>query len=166
MKERLGRSGGLLLLVHAYEALLVLLLGIIAALIATAVFFRYVLGEPILYSYELSSLLFVWLVFLSLPAGAARAAHLGADILTPYLGEKLLLVLQAVAHVLSIAVLGYIAWYAYVLAGRTRVEMPTIGISMAWMYAAVPVGCGLYIGWILWDLAHMATAPRRQLAEV
>lgn len=148
-------SGGLALAIGVYRALLVCLLIAIALLIATAVVFRYGLGAPILYSYELASLLFVWLVFLSLAGGAAQAAHLGADILTPYLGPNALRTLQILAHLCSLAVLAYISWYAWVLAGRTRVEMPTLGLSMAWMYAAVPVGSGLYMGWIVVDLLRL-----------
>lgn len=157
--------GGLGLLIGLYRAVLTGLLIAIALLIAVAVVFRYGLGAPILYSYELASLLFVWLVFLSLAGGAAQAAHLGADILTPYLGPNALRLLQVAAHILSLAVLGYISWYAWVLAGRTRVEMPTIGLSMAWMYAAVPAGCGLYIGWILYDLVRLAAAPAPTAVE-
>lgn len=159
-------KGGLGTLIGLYQAVLVALLIAITLLIATGVFFRYVLGEPILYSYELASLLFVWLVFLSLAGGAAQAAHLGADVLTPYLGPASLRLLQIVAHFLSLAVLSYIVWYAYALAGRTRVEMPTIGLSMAWMYAAVPVGCSIYIGWIFWDLARLLANPARKTVEV
>jgi TRAP-type C4-dicarboxylate transport system permease small subunit len=158
-------KGGLGILIGLYQAVLVALLIAITLLIAVAVFFRYALGEPILYSYELASLLFVWLVFLSLAGGAAQAAHLGADVLTPYLGGSGLRLLQIVAHLLSLAVLGYIAWYAYELAGRTRVEMPTIGLSMAWMYAAVPVGSGIYIGWIFWDLARLLATPAPKIVE-
>jgi len=158
--------GGLGLLIGLYQAVLVALLLAITLLIAVAVFFRYGLGEPILYSYELASLLFVWLVFLSLAGGAAQAAHLGADVLTPYLGPTALRLLQITAHLLSLAVLGYIAWYAYELAGRTRVEMPTIGLSMSWMYAAVPVGCSIYIGWILWDLARLVANRAPQTVEI
>ncbi len=152
--------GGLALAIGLYRALLVCLLIAIALLIATAVVFRYGLGAPILYSYELASLLFVWLVFLSLAGGAAQAAHLGADILTPYLGPNALRLLQILAHLGSLAVLAYIGWYAWVLAGRTRVELPTLGLSMAWMYAAVPVGSALYMGWILFDLARLAGVVR------
>lgn len=157
--------GGVGLLVGLYQAVLVALLIAITLLIAVAVVFRYGLGEPILYSYELASLLFVWLVFLSLAGGGAQAAHLGADVLTPYLGPEPLRLLQVVAHILSIAVLAYIGWYAYVLAGRTRVEMPTIGLSMAWMYAAAPVGCSIYILWILSDLVRLAANPAAKPVE-
>jgi len=152
--------GGLAIAIGCYRAVLVALLIAIALLIAVAVVFRYGLGAPILYSYELASLLFVWLVFLSLAGGAAQAAHLGADILTPYLGPNALRLLQVLAHLCSLAVLAYISWYAFVLAGRTRVEMPTLGLSMAWMYAAVPVGAGLYMGWIVYDLACLGGLVR------
>lgn len=152
--------GGVAIAIGLYRTLLVGLLIAIALLIAVAVLFRYGLGAPILYSYELASLLFVWLVFLSLAGGAAQAAHLGADILTPYLGPSALRLLQFLAHLCSLAVLAYISWYAWVLAGRTRVEMPTLGLSMAWMYAAVPVGSGLYMGWIVYDLARLVGLVR------
>ena len=164
MSER-ATSGGLAVLIGIYRAVLAALLIGITLLIAVAVFFRYGLGAPILYSYELASLLFVWLVFLSLAGGAAQAAHLGADVLTPYLGPAALRLLQIAAHILSLAVLAYISWYAWVLTGRTRVEMPTIGLSMAWMYAAVPVGCGLYMGWIVYDLARLARVPAPAVVE-
>ncbi|WP_332693938.1 TRAP transporter small permease [Bosea sp. (in: a-proteobacteria)] len=164
MIER-AASSGLGILVGIYRAVLVALLIAITLLIAVAVFFRYGLGAPILYSYELASLLFVWLVFLSLAGGAAQAAHLGADVLTPYLGPAALRLLQIAAHLLSLAVLGYISWYAWILTGRTRVEMPTIGLSMAWMYAAVPAGCGLYMGWILHDLARLIWVPAPATVE-
>ncbi|TCR63129.1 TRAP transporter small permease [Bosea sp. BK604] len=152
--------GGLAVAIGLYRAVLVGLLIAIALLIAVAVLFRYGLGAPILYSYELASLLFVWLVFLSLAGGAAQAAHLGADILTPYLGPNALRLLQILAHACSLAVLAYISWYAWVLAGRTRVEMPTLGLSMAWMYAAVPAGSALYMGWIVYDLARLVGVVR------
>ena len=137
--------------VAIYRAVLVAVMITIAGLIAVSVIARYVFGSPILYSYELASLLFVWLVFLSLPGGGAAGVHLAADILTPYLPDRTLVALRVVSHALAVAVLAYIGWYAWILAGRTRVMMPTLGLSLAWMYAAVPIGTLLYIGWIIGD---------------
>jgi len=131
--------------VSAYVWLLRLLVALIVAIVAIAVVFRYVFNAPLIFSFDLAVVLFVWLVFLGLARAAYEGAHLAVDMLTALLPHRLALATEMAMRLLMIAIAVFIAFHAFDLTTRTRMEIATMRISMAWLYAAVPTGFTLFL---------------------
>jgi TRAP-type C4-dicarboxylate transport system permease small subunit len=144
--------------------LLASLMLVMVVLISWQVFARYVVGNSLSFSEEVSRFSMVWMAML----GAAYAYRYGAliavDLLTVLSGPLL-------SRVLRLAVAAASCVFAYVLltegwaitervAGQTA---PSTRVSMAWLYAAMPAGAALVllnaVAIIAEDLAGRKTAP-------
>jgi TRAP-type C4-dicarboxylate transport system permease small subunit len=112
----------------------------ITVVVLIAVLYRYVLSAPIIYSFDLSTLLFSWMVFIGLIVGERDGTHLNLDILgfalTPRVERWIVFVRHLFAAVLCI----FVAWVGYKLASRTAIEIPSMRISQKWLYAGMPIG--------------------------
>jgi TRAP-type C4-dicarboxylate transport system permease small subunit len=126
--------------------------GVVAALLAaifitllSQVVMRYVFGSPLAWSEELARYLFVWLTFLGAGLAFRLGAHIAVDLLTDYLKQRvgmfsvqlLRLVIQMLVAVFLIAML---AGGVNLVRGTVGQVTPGLGISMAWVYLAIPVG--------------------------
>lgn len=148
--------------VLAYVWLLRLLVTLIVAIVAIAVVFRYVFNSPLIFSFDLAVILFVWLVFLGLARAAYEGAHLSVDMLTALLPHRLAFATEIAMRLLMIAAAVFIAIHAYDLTTRTRMEIASMRISMAWLYAAAPTGFALfalYEAYALWCRATGRALP-------
>jgi TRAP-type C4-dicarboxylate transport system permease small subunit len=127
----------------ALSVVTVVLLLVMATLVVVAVVMRYIVGAPLVFSYDLSTLLFAWIVFLGLALAERDGAHLAVDLLETALPRvprlALVLVRQVAVAVLSLG----IAWFGWKLLTRAGMVMPTLRISVGWLYAALPVGFAL-----------------------
>jgi len=120
-----------------------ILICLLVAVCFWQVFSRFVLVRPTPWSEGVARGAMLWFVFLSLPA----AFHMGAMV-TLDLYRRLPAAVQPVFIVLSgaasCAVLTLAVWYGLKMIGIVRYQtLAGLGISIAWSYAAVPVGCAL-----------------------
>lgn len=53
----------------------------LVAIVSVEVFLRYVLNYSMIFSNELSRLIFVWIIFLTMPLGVAKGYHVGITLL-------------------------------------------------------------------------------------
>ncbi|MCA3185940.1 MAG: TRAP transporter small permease subunit [Cupriavidus sp.] len=134
----------MIMAVSAYLWVLRLLVALIVAIVAVAVVFRYIFNAPLIFSFDLAVVLFVWLIFLGLARAAHEGAHLSVDMLTTMLPTRLASMVEVGMRLLMIAIALFIAIQAYDLTTRTRMEIATMRISMAWLYAAAPTGFALF----------------------
>jgi TRAP-type C4-dicarboxylate transport system permease small subunit len=132
-----------------YVGMLCALLAVIASLIGAGVVFRYGFNDPLLYAAELATLLFVWLVFLGIPFAAYQGAHMNADLMEPFLRDRGRKWSRVLSLLLSALLVGYLCFVSWDLTQRAVMELPTLGMSVAWVYAAAPVGLGLYLGYLV-----------------
>jgi len=148
-----------------YVGLLCGLVAVITAVVAVAVFYRYVLAAPLAYSFDLASLLFAWLIFLGMPYAAQQRAHLRIDMLLDYIPPRLAAAVELFARLAVLACCVYLVRYGIELVQRTGLELPTMRISIAWMYASMPVGIALFAAWELVSLIRWLRAgmPRERL---
>jgi TRAP-type C4-dicarboxylate transport system permease small subunit len=105
------------------------------------VFSRYVLVRTFTWYDEVARGCFVWVVFLGAALGVKRAAHFRLHLLVDRLSPNLqpaVAMLGLLAVVAFAAVLVQQGW-ALVELGRFQ-QTPVMGISKAWIYAAIPVG--------------------------
>jgi TRAP-type transport system small permease protein len=127
-------------------ALVLVITGLMAALVVTNVFCRYVLNASLIWAEELSQYLMVWMVFLGAGLGFRQGRHVAVEMLqdalpgrTGWILRWIVLVITAV-FLAALVVLGI--RYAAFAAGQ---ETPALQISAAVPYSAVPAGAALFL---------------------
>lgn len=113
------------------------------AIVLVAIVFRYGLGAPLIYSYDLSTLLFAWMIFLGLGVAERDGAHLSLDVLRFVVSPRAERVVAVLRQALMIAAALYMAWIGTRLTLRTGMEITSMRVSQKWLYAAMPVGFAL-----------------------
>ncbi|WP_439498570.1 TRAP transporter small permease [Bosea sp. (in: a-proteobacteria)] len=144
------------IVLSAYRALLIGLVAAIVVIVSIAVFFRYVLNSPLIFSFDLATVLFVWLVFLGLAQAAHEGSHMAVDLFTAMLPEGVARPLAIVVRLLMLAIALFLIVYSWDLAMRTRMEIASMRISMIWVYLAMPVGFAVFAAYEAWSLAMSA----------
>lgn len=138
-----------------YRAVLMVLVAIIVLIVLMAVFYRYVLNAPLIFSFDLATILFVWLVFLGLAQAAHEGAHMSVDLFTAMMPQALAKALAIAVRVLMIAIALFLIYYSFDLAMRTRMEIASMRISKIWVYMAVPVGFSIFCLYEAWSLFRL-----------
>jgi len=129
-----------------------LLVGIIGV-VFVSVFFRYVLNSPILYSDELASMMFLWLIMFGAVLALDRGQHLRLMVVVNMLSEKRQKFLEVmglfcVGIFLSALVMPAVEHVAF----EWNVTSVGLGISMGYRVAAFPVGICLMLAVVLFRL--------------
>lgn len=133
-------------------------------LVIVAVVMRYVFGAPLIYSYDLSTLLFAWMVFLGLAVAERARAHLAVDVIDMALPGRWRATLFAVRQVAMAALSLFIAYIGWQLFSRAGMIMPSLRVSIGWLYAALPIGFALLALFQLLGLARLADGSRSERA--
>ena len=118
--------------------------GVIAVLVIAAVFFRYVLGDPLTWTEETIVIVFTWMLFVGLASGFARRMHIRIDALLLMLPARMRTAFGAVAVTATMFTLIGLAWFGteqtLLMLGT---QTPMMRISAAWGVSALPVGAAL-----------------------
>lgn len=134
-------------------ALTVITLVVLVAVVFGAVVMRYVFNAPLIFSFDLSTLLFAWIVFVGLAIADRDDAHMGLDLVAKVGNETIRQVLIFVRLTLVLALSVYLAWVGWQLYMRTGAQISSLRISAKWLYLSMPIGFGLlalsYIGRII-----------------
>lgn len=112
----------------------------IVVLVVFSVFMRYFIGAPLVYSYDLSTLLFAWMVFIGLYMADRQNAHLSVDILEISLPAHLSHLLKIIRLIFLIVLSMFMAWIGSKLLLRAGMDIPSMRISIKWLYASLPIG--------------------------
>jgi len=126
-----------------------MLFAILAALLFTLsmqVISRFFMDFPLAWTEELGRVLQIWLVFIGAAVGTHRCEHFVVELFMEkvnFPGKA------AVARLIDLTTVGFFAILAWVSAqtmlnGAGQI-LPTLGISIAWSYAAIPIGCALMV---------------------
>lgn len=95
---------------------------------------------------EATRILLVWMVFLGLGLALQAGRHVSMSTLFDRLPNRFRHPLGKMIDLVGMAFCLYVAWLGFgmtrFVAGAGQVS-PTLGISMAWLYAVLPVGFGL-----------------------
>ena len=121
-------------------------LAVIAALILTDVFGRYVFNSPLRAASELSLIIIVWVVFLTTASLIQRGMHIAVDSLYVLMGGTVRYALDLFSELLLIGVFGFVGWHAtnFVMTGHFII-LPASGLSKRFVTLAIVVGMGLSI---------------------
>lgn len=122
-----------------YHALWILL-AIVASVLLVAVFFRYVVVSPFVWSEELVTILFTWMVFVGASACFATHQHIRVDTLPRIAPPTLRLALGIASVAVCFVVLAICVRYGLAYAQRVSGDRtPITGLSFAVVALALPV---------------------------
>ena len=134
------------LLARCTGVAVMILMALATALVAVSVLLRYAFFTGIAWSEEATRYLMIWMGFLAASLALRKGTHVGVEML------RVALPLRLRRIVMMIAVLGIFFFFTVVayegfllipkVAGTESVVLP---VSMAWFYAAIPVGALLML---------------------
>jgi tripartite ATP-independent transporter DctM subunit len=151
---------------RALELTAGLLIGAITVLVSVQVFARYVLNNTPPWTEELCRYLFVWASFLGACVAMRRAAHLGVDSLVVRLPPRLREIVHHAVTALVALFAGILAWDGAALVPAMATQRsPSMGISLQYLFVAIPIAAVIMLGLQLAALAS-ARASRAAWAGV
>jgi len=123
------------------DGLAALLVIVEIGILLCGVIFRFVLHQPLIWSDELASILFVWLAMFGAVCAFSRSEHMRMTAVVGKMQDRrraLMESISTVACLLFLAIAALPAWeYA---AEEAFVTTPALGISNVWRAAALPAG--------------------------
>lgn len=111
-----------------------------------AVFFRYVLSDPIIWAEEAARYLMVWSTLLGISIATRQKAHLGIDIFVSMAPEKLQRALEILSASMMILMYVFLVLVSILFiqnAVKTGNVSPMLRIPFYQIYLALPIGFGL-----------------------
>lgn len=143
-----------------------LLLAVMAAIVATEVFCRYILNASLAWSEELSRYLFIWVSFLGAVIALVRGSHIGVDSLVRRLRPPVRAAVEQFVGALILAFSLLLAWQGMaLLPAIIHQHSITMGFSTAWVFVAVPIGA-LLLAAVQGARLLAAGRPRATLAAL
>lgn len=164
MKTLLRR---LLHILAATEEYSLLLAGFsLVVVVAMGVLFRYVIRAQLIWAYELSILLFIWVSFLGASVGMRQHAHVTFDFLTrvfPMNWNRWINLLGSIL-IFGISIAG-VRLGLIIFLRTVGQRFQTLPISRGWMYLALPVGFFLIAIHVLEYTIRLWRDPKELILE-
>jgi len=135
------------------------LLAAIIIIVLLAVFFRYVLADPLSWSSEVATYLFAWLTLLGIAIAQRDHAHVDLKLFA-HLSEAIGTATAWFCWTVSVLFFAVLAVAGYAFAsGETIQTGPVSGIPLWIVYAGVPMGGCLGLYHALRDLPRLVRSP-------
>ncbi|MGQ9622037.1 MAG: TRAP transporter small permease [Candidatus Caldatribacteriaceae bacterium] len=149
------------------EVVIIVMMGVMAAVTIAQVFMRYVVHSPIRWSEELARYLMAWVAFLGASLGIRAGVHIGLEAFVKSLPPESQRTISIIVKVFLIAFLAVVIKEGFTLCRALAFQCsPAMRISMFWPYFSVPTGAILMIVQILplllEDLQALRTHERRE----
>ena len=129
-----------------------------ALVVATQVFFRYVLNHALFWSEELARFMLVWLSFLGASTAYKRGLHPGVDVLTSRLPPSIRSACLHLVQIVSLALFSIMVVYGVRFAFFIRAQISPALYLPKWMVFAIIPASGLILA--IHSLAFIAAAYR------
>lgn len=134
------------------------LLAVVTLLVSAQVLVRYALGGSLVWSEELTRLLFVWMVLIA----AATAPPMRVGLFIDLLPARWRIFAELLAEALVLALTLVLVYGAWGMIDLTEFDTYTaLGISLRWLYLALLVGSCL---WLVRSVARIGRNLRDLLA--
>jgi len=128
-------------LMRANRAALIVLIAAMALIIFANVVLRYTTSQSIEWAEEVARHLMIWLTFLGAGPVLRYGGHIAVDNLQDSLPRAAAVALRVLIAVLMCGFSGFMVWYGLQYMERTQYQLTaSTQVSMAWVYAAMPVG--------------------------
>lgn len=107
---------------------------------------RFILQSPADWSEAWTRSALIWSVMLGIVLAFRQGAMLSVEMLHGYLGPRNKRWLEHLILLICVTFLGFMAWVGAMMTWRVRFQsMPSLEISISWIYLAIPVGATLAI---------------------
>jgi TRAP-type C4-dicarboxylate transport system permease small subunit len=117
------------------------LLAALTLLVLAAVFWRYVLQDALVWTEEAARYIMIWTAFLGAAVAVREGGHIAIDTLLSQLPSRAARRLGTGIGLVSIAFLLITAWLGFSLTSKVLLQRsPTLDLSMAIPYLAIPIG--------------------------
>ncbi|MDC7244677.1 MAG: TRAP transporter small permease [Sphaerochaetaceae bacterium] len=127
------------------------LLGVLAVFIFAGVIARYIFNSPFVWLYELTLIMFSWMVFLAISVAVKKGENVTLNLFGT-LPKTVNFAFMIIANITTVLFFFFLTKEGIVIIRSTSTETyNTINISTAWFYVLVPV-CGIF------SLIHMLDA--------
>lgn len=117
------------------------MLALLVGVAITAVFLRYIAGNPLSWSEEFEIFTLLWIIMTGAVVAKKNNGLLRVDILVnllPLTAQRFITIITELVHVLVFCLMIY---FGYNLAMQLGTKtMPLLGIPLKWMYISLPVG--------------------------
>ncbi|MEO7031082.1 MAG: TRAP transporter small permease [Herbaspirillum sp.] len=124
---------------------------------------RFVLETPADWSEAWTRAALIWTVMLGIVLAFRHGAMLSVDMLHGALGARNKRLLEHLILGICIAFLGFMAWAGGLMTWRVRFQtMPSLDISISWIYIAIPIGSILAI---LAVIAYWSEGPHQGVID-
>ena len=126
------------------------LMAVVSVLGIWQVLSRFILSQPSTWTEEIMRRLLIWMVMLGVVVAFRHGALISVDLMLRLSHGAWRRFVRWLISAVSLAFLGVLVWYGANLAWRVRFQtFASIELSMAWAYAALPVGAALAIVGVL-----------------
>ncbi len=120
---------------------------------------RFVFASPAAWSEAWTRAAIIWAVMLGVALAFRQGAMLGVDLLHNLLAPRRARLLEHGILLIVVSFLGFLLWIGIEMTWRVRFQtMPSLAVSISWVYLAIPVGAALSL---FAALAYWAEGPRR-----
>ena len=134
------------------EAISVLIFALLVVDVFIGVIWRYVLNNSLVWSDELSRLLFAWITWLGLSVGEAHKEHIKISMVTDRLPFRAQHAVNVISNLITIAIAAIVSYYVIQVSNTMAGQMyVTLKVPYAIGYWSIPIGCALYILRLLFE---------------
>ncbi|MCC7483123.1 MAG: TRAP transporter small permease [Hyphomicrobiales bacterium] len=124
-------------------------------IVFSSVVLRYGFNRPIGWTDELAKLFFTWIVFLGGALAVKRGCNISIDAVVQFMPPAARRVVAAIGDFLLLILFSVLIYYGILFSFMTApVATPSLGVSVALVYAAAPVSAALML---IHHLEHIAT---------
>jgi TRAP-type C4-dicarboxylate transport system permease small subunit len=120
---------------------------------------RYIVRQSTAWSEPILQMAIIYMVYLGAAAAFRSGALVAIDLLLTLARGRARAALSLFIVACCVVLLGHMVWYGWEMTLRAQFNVnPTLGISMSWAFAAVPIG-GAFA--LLAVIAHLLDPPPR-----
>ena len=124
---------------------------------------RFVLESPADWSEAYTRAALIWTVMLGVSLAFRQGAMLSVEMLHTVLKGRPQRWLEHIVALICVGFLGFMAWVGGQMTWRVRFQtMPSLEISISWIYVAIPIGMVLAI---IGVVAAWAEGPRQAIVD-
>ena len=115
-------------------------LSIILLTICWTVWCRYVLGSPVVWYEDITSLGFAWFIFMSMAAVHNRRGHVGIDVFTSMLPQRAQMALEQLSDLFMTVFCSYVSYLCILQVIATPARSTILYIPFSYMFSSLALG--------------------------
>jgi len=124
------------------KVIIITLMASMSIIAFTAVFFRFVLNNPLSWSEEAARYMMAWVTFMGAGLAMGQKRHIGVTILVSRLSRRIRLAVNTFAEVIIACFMAILIWQGLKLVWELRTQVsPAMHFPMIIPYLCIPVGC-------------------------